>query len=95
MRRHLAGADELLNDSVLSTFISVELRDSLSMVYYPGEACHTLTTSAHLSWVGGVGGGRFVAAQETAAFIGHSSRGEFNFARWVHCAGHGRAVGPC
>ena len=70
MRRHLAGADELLNDSVLSTFISVELRDSLSMVYYPGEACHTLTTNAHLSWVGGVGGGRFVTAQENGRLHG-------------------------
>ena len=28
-----------------------------------------------------MGGGRFVTAQETAAFMGHSSRGEFNFAR--------------
>ena len=32
MRRHLAGADGLLNDAVLSTCISVELKESLSMV---------------------------------------------------------------
>ena len=70
MRRHLAGADELLNDAVLSTCISVELRDSLSMMYYPGEDCHTVTTNAHLSWVGGVGGGRFVTAQENGRLHG-------------------------
>ena len=81
MRRFLGGAADLLNDAVLSTCVSVELRDSLSMVYYPGEDCHTVTTNAHLSWVGGVGDGRFVTAQETAAFMGHSSRGEFNSAR--------------
>ena len=69
MRRFLGGAAELLNDAVLSTCISVELRDSLSMVYYPGEDCHSVTTNAHLSWVGGVGGGRFVTAHETAAFM--------------------------
>ena len=81
IRRHIGGPADLLNDAVLTTSISVELRDSLGMVYYPGEACHTLTTNAPLSWVGGVGGGRFVTAQETAAFMGHQSRGEFNSAR--------------
>ena len=83
MRRHLASAGGALNDAVLCTCISVELRDSLSMVYYPGEVCHTVTTDAHLSWVGGTDGGRFVTAQETAAFMGHSSRGGFNQARSV------------
>jgi hypothetical protein len=81
MRRYIGGPAELLNEAVLSTCISVGLRDSLHMVYYPGEDCHTLTTNAHLSWVGGVGGGRFVTAQETAAFMGHQSRGEYNSAR--------------
>ena len=33
MRRHLAGAGGSLNDTVLSTCISVELRDSLVSVY--------------------------------------------------------------
>ena len=56
MRRFLGGAAESLNDAVLSTCISVELRDSLPMVYYPKEDCHTVTTNAHLSWVGGSGG---------------------------------------
>ena len=53
------------------------------MVYYPREACHTITTDAHLSWVGGVEGGRFVTAQEAAGFMGHSSRGGFALARSV------------
>ena len=55
IRRHIGGPADLLNDAVLTTSISVELRDSLGMVYYPGEACHTLTTNAPLSWVGGLG----------------------------------------
>jgi hypothetical protein len=33
--RHLAGVDGLLNDAVLNTCISVELRDFMPMMYYP------------------------------------------------------------
>ena len=53
--------------------VSVELRDSLGMVRYPGEGCPTLTTSnAAYWWVGGSSSvsGRFVSLSEIASYMG-------------------------
>ena len=70
-RRGIPSAD--LNDAVLSTRLCVRDRDSLGLVWYPGEVCCTLTSSsAHERWVGGpaAGRGRFVTPSESAAFQG-------------------------
>ena len=70
-RRGVSSTD--LNDAVLSTRLCVRDRDSLGLVWYPGEVCCTLTSSsAHERWVGGpaAGRGRFVTPSESAAFQG-------------------------
>ena len=56
--------------------ISLQLRDELGLVLYPGAAGATVTrTCAGSNWVGGesAGAGRFVTAVEVAGFMGIDS----------------------
>ena len=76
LRRYLAmcsvGARDL-NQAVLAMAVSVELRDRLGMVWYPGDVCPTLTSNnAPYWWVGGPPpqGGRFVSPSEVASYMG-------------------------
>ena len=80
LRAHYTSLDPLwdsVDDSALYRELTVERRDELGLVLYPGCAGATVTRNcASLNWVGGerAGPGRFVTSTEVAAFMGISSR---------------------
>ena len=80
LRSHYTSLDPMwdsVDDTALYCDLSVERRDELGLVLYPGCAGATVTrTCASLNWVGGerAGPGRFVSSTEVAAFMGISSR---------------------
>ena len=63
------------NERMLQWKLTVQERDELGLVFYPGSVCTALTAgSAHLTYVGGPGGGGYVTPREVAGFMGPSAR---------------------
>ena len=59
------------NVRMLQWKLTVQERDELGLVFYPGSVCTSVTAgSAHLTYVGGPGGGGYVTPREVAGFMG-------------------------
>ena len=93
---------------ILTFPLSPEQRDRLCLAYYPGDVCHTLTTSfANLYWVGGTGGRRgFATRVEVSRFMGHDGvrclpalqrlvPSDYTANGWIAESVHGRAAAEC
>jgi len=110
VRRYIVSLslDECTNQSLLSMQLTPALRDSLKLVYYPGDGCHTLTsTISNLYWIGGsCGRCGFATRAEVAGFMGHSQMralaplsrfvsSDYMANQWLAESVHGRMAAEC